>query len=80
VEKMGYSRTINSNYENLKKPKSSDYYVICDTSIMFYGTKKECLDYYNSLPNPFTMKLIKVSFTKVLQKPFKAMAAGGHNE
>ena len=50
--------------EKLKKrQRKSDYYVFCDCEIMFLGTKQECLDYYNSLPKPFAMTMIRVEKT-----------------
>jgi hypothetical protein len=36
------------------------YMVICDVEIMFCGTKKECKQYYDGLPNPCSMILIKI--------------------
>jgi len=39
----------------------ANYMVLCDTSIMFVGTKQNCQEYYNSLPDPVTMYLVKVN-------------------
>ena len=36
------------------------YMVICDVEIMFCGTKGECKQYYDGLPNPCSMILIKI--------------------
>lgn len=36
------------------------FLVVCDAEIMFKGTKKACIEYYQSLPNPIIMHLIEV--------------------
>lgn len=46
----------------------ANYMVICDTEVMFCGSKQECRDYYNSLPNPWRMTLIKIENQWELRK------------
>lgn len=46
----------------------SIYYILSDTDVMFMGTKKECIDYYKNLPNPYPMKLLKVIDQWILKK------------
>ena len=44
------------------------YMVICDTDIMFCGSKKDCITYYNSLPNPMRMTIIRIAWSKELRR------------
>ena len=37
----------------------TQYFVICDCEVMFTGNKKECVDYWLSLPRPVTMQLLR---------------------
>ena len=57
------------NYRFLDfEPLPYDYIVICDSSIMFCGSKIQCLEYYNNLPNPMTMTLIRIGYKKELRR------------
>ena len=47
--------------------KKSDYYLLCDTEIMFFGEKKDCIDYFKSFSNPVPMKLIRVAYETELK-------------
>ena len=47
------------------------YLIICDTEVMFNGTKTECLEYYNNLPNPVNMYLIRIESKRELRRGWK---------
>lgn len=49
-------------------PIKSKYYLLCDAEIMMYGSKKEGLDYFNSLPKPMTMMLVRVGSEKEIRR------------
>lgn len=59
---------IAPTYVGIINVEKSMYYLICDTEVMFYGTKNECREYFNSLKNPMRMKLIRVASEKELSK------------
>lgn len=46
----------------------ANYMIICDTSIMFVGSKKNCLKYYNSLPDPVTMYIVRIESKRELRR------------
>lgn len=46
----------------------SRYLLIYDNEVVFSGSKKQCVDYFNSLPNPYPMKLNKIESQRELRK------------